>query len=74
MFGREIGRVVGVDSFRVIIELDDSIKGTHKSGYHDIYEVAKINSYVILPIGNEKIVALITRVKSFEENDFEKNK
>lgn len=72
MFSREIGRVVGVDSFRVIIELDDSIKGTHKSGYHDIYEVAKINSYVILPIGNEKIVALITRVKSFEENDFEK--
>ncbi len=72
MFSREIGRVVGVDSFRVIIELDDGIKGTHKSGYYDIYEVAKINSYVILPIGNEKIVALITRVKSFEENDFEK--
>lgn len=72
MFSREIGRVVGVDSFRVIIELDDSIKGTQKSGYHDIYEIAKINSYVILPIGNEKVVALITRVKSFEENDFEK--
>lgn len=72
MFSREIGRVVSVDSFKVIIELDDNIKGTQKSGYYDIYEVAKVNSYVILPIGSDKIVALITRVKSFENNEIEK--
>lgn len=72
MFSREIGRVVNVDSFKVIIELDDNIKGTQKSGYYDIYEVAKVNSYVILPIGSDKIVALITRVKSFEDNEIEK--
>lgn len=72
MFSREIGRVVSVDSFKVIIELDDNIKGTPKSGYYDIYEVAKVNSYVILPIGSDKIVALITRVKSFEDNEIEK--
>ena len=72
MFSREIGRVVSVDSFKVIIELDDSIKGTQKSGYYDIYEVAKVNSYVILPVGTDKIVALITRVKSLEDKEFEK--
>lgn len=72
MFNREIGRIVAVDSFRVIIELTDEIKGTQKSGYHDIYEVAKVNSYVIIPVGSDKIVALITRVKTFEENEFEK--
>lgn len=72
MFSREIVRVVSVDSFKVIIELDDNIKGTQKSGYYDIYEVAKVNSYVILPIGSDKIVALITRVKSFEDNEIEK--
>ena len=72
MFSREIGRVVSVDSFKVIIELDDNIKGTQKSGYYDIYEVAKVNSYIILPIGSDKIVALITRVKSFEDNEIEK--
>lgn len=72
MFSREIGRVVSVDSFKVIIELDDNIKGTQKSGYYDIYEVAKVNSYVILPIGSDKIVALITRVKSFQDNEIEK--
>lgn len=72
MFNREIGRIVAVDSFRVIIELSEEIKGTHKSGYYDIYEVAKVNSYVIIPVGSDKIVALITRVKTFEENEFEK--
>lgn len=72
MFSREIGRVVSVDSFKVIIELDDNIKGTQKSGYYDIYEVAKVNSYVILPIGSDKIVTLITRVKAFEDNEIEK--
>lgn len=72
MFSREIGRVVSVDSFKIIIELDENIKGTQKSGYYDIYEVAKVNSYVILPVGSDKIVALITRVKSFEDNEIEK--
>ena len=72
MFNREIGRVVAVDSFRLIVELSDEIKGTHKSGYYDIYEVAKVNSYIVIPVGSDKIVALITRVKTFEENDFEK--
>ncbi len=72
MFTREIGRVIGVDSFRIIIELNEDIKGSQKSGYHDIYEVAKLNSYVILPVGNDKIVAIITRVKTFEETELEK--
>ena len=72
MFTREIGRVIGVDSFRIIIELNEDIKGSQKSGYHDIYEVAKLNSYVILPVGNDRIVAIITRVKTFEESELEK--
>lgn len=73
MFSREIGRVISVDSFKIMIELDENIKGTHKSGYYDIYEVAKVNSYVIVPIGSNKIVALITRVKTFEDSEIEKS-
>ena len=72
MFSREMGKVISVDSFKVIIELDENIKGTQKSGYYDIYEVAKVNSYVIIPIGSDRIVALITRVKAFEDNEIEK--
>lgn len=45
-FNREIGRVVVVDSFRLIVELSDEIKGTHKSSH---YEVAKANLYIIIP-------------------------
>lgn len=73
MFSREIGRVISVDSFKIMIELDKNIKGTHKSGYYDIYEIAKVNSYVIVPIGSDKIVALITRVKTFEDSEIEKS-
>ena len=73
MFSREIGRVISVDSFKIMIELDENIKGTHKSGYYDIYEIAKVNSYVIVPIGSDKIVALITRVKTFEDSEIEKS-
>ena len=73
MFSREIGRVISVDSFKIMIELDENIKGTHKSGYYDIYEVAKVNSYVIVPIGSDKIVALITRVKTFEDSEIERS-
>lgn len=36
-------------------------------------EVAKVNSYVIIPIGSDKIVALITRVKTFEDSEIEKS-
>lgn len=72
MFGREIGRVKSVDSFKVIVELDENLKGVQKSGYDDIFEVAKVNSYIIIPIGSDMIVALITRVKTFEDGEFEK--
>jgi DNA helicase HerA-like ATPase len=68
---RRIGRVVSVDSFRVIIELDSEIKGPHKSGYYDLYEIAKINSYVIIPVADEKIVAIVTRVKINDETEIE---
>ncbi|MEN6411947.1 MAG: DUF87 domain-containing protein [Veillonellales bacterium] len=71
MFDRNIGRVVSVDSFRIIIELEKDIKTLYKSGYQDIYEIARINSYIILPVGADKIVALITKVKINDETEIE---
>jgi len=73
MSERQIGRVVSVDNFRVFIKLDDNLTTTHKSGLMDIYEVARINSYVIIPVGSDRIVALITRIKMQEEPEFDKN-
>ncbi len=74
MSERQIGRVVSVDNFRVFIRLDDELTSIHKSGLNDIYEVARINSYLIIPIGSDRIVALITRVKMQEETEFDKDK
>ena len=74
MSERQIGRVVSVDNFRVFIRLDDELTSIRKSGLNDIYEVARINSYLIIPIGSDRIVALITRVKMQEETEFDKDK
>lgn len=71
---RNIGRVISVDSFRVYIRLDDDLKSLYKSGYEDIYEVARINSYVIIPIGADRIVAMVTSVRAIDETELGKNK
>ncbi len=66
-----IGRVISIDSFRVVIELDDSVKTLFKSGFNDIYEIARINSYVSIPVGAEKIISMITKVKINDETEFD---
>ncbi|MBW1744861.1 MAG: DUF87 domain-containing protein [Deltaproteobacteria bacterium] len=71
---RKIGKVISVDSFRIFIKLDDDLKSLYKSGYEDIYEVARINSYIIIPIGADKIVAMVTRVKTIDETELTKDK
>tara|TARA_R110002012_G_scaffold99170_1_gene237078 strand:- start:217 stop:2355 length:2139 start_codon:yes stop_codon:yes gene_type:complete len=71
---RNIGKVISVDSFRAYIRLDDDLKSLYKSGYEDIFEVARINSYVIIPIGADKIVAMVTSVRAIDETELGKNK
>ena len=70
---RIIGRVLSVDNYRVFIKIEDALKGSYKSGINDIYEVARINSYLIIPVGADRIVALITRVSMKEELESDKN-
>ena len=72
MSDRKIGRVISVDSFRIVVQLDNDLKSLYKSGFEDIYEIARINSYLIVPVGADRIVALITRVKIQDETEIEK--
>jgi len=74
MSEKSIGKVISVDSFRAYIRLDDDLKSLYKSGYEDIFEVARINSYVIIPIGADKIVAMVTSVRAIDETEIGKNK
>lgn len=70
---RNIGRIVTVDSLSVYVRLDDDLKSLYKSGYEEIYPVARINSYIIIPVGAERIVALVNRVMTREETDLSKS-
>lgn len=70
---RIVGRVLSVDNFRVFIKIEDDLRGTYKSGIEDIYEIARINSYLIIPVGSDRVVALITRVTMKEELEFDRN-
>ena len=66
---RNIGRIVTVDSLSIYVRLDDDLKSLYKSGYEEIYPVARINSYIIIPVGAERIVAMVNRVMTREETD-----
>ena len=63
----EIGRVVGVDTGQISIELNRDLKGMSRSTYEGPQEVGRINSYVIIPVGARRLVAMVTRVVLVEE-------
>ena len=64
---RTIGRVVLVDSYKAIVEIDKDLKSLTKTAFTGTYDFAKINSYVIIPVGSSKIVGMISRVQLTEE-------
>lgn len=70
---RIIGRVLSVDNYHVFVKVKMDLKGAYKSGINDIYEIARINSYLIIPVGADRIVALITRVTMKEEVELERS-
>lgn len=63
----EIGRVVAVDTAQVTIELNRDLKALTRSSYEGAYEIGRINSYVVLPVGARRLVAMVTRVVLAEE-------
>ena len=71
---RGIGHIVTVDSLSVFVRLDDDLKSLYKSGYEEIYPVARINSYIIIPVGADNIVAMVDRVMNREETDLSKTR
>lgn len=58
----EIGRVVSVDTAQVTIELNPDLKALLRTTYEGAHEVGRINSYVALPVGARRLVAMITKV------------
>ena len=63
----EIGRVVAVDTAQVSIELNRDLKGMSRSTYEGPQEVGRINSYIVIPVGARRLVAMVNRVVLVEE-------
>lgn len=70
----EIGRIVAVDTSQVTIELHRELKALTRSTYEGTLEVGRINSYVIIPVGARRIVAMVTRVVLTEESEIKPDK
>jgi hypothetical protein len=70
----EIGRVVAVDTAQVSVELNRDLKALTRSTYEGTMEVGRINSYIIIPVGARRIVAMITRVVLTEESELKADK
>jgi len=70
----EIGRVVAVDTAQVTVELNRDLKALTRSTYEGTLEVGRINSYVIIPVGARRIVAMVTRILLTEESELKADK
>ena len=65
---RKIGRVVKVN-LQALVELLPETSSYAKSSYGGVYAIAAVNSYVILPIGSERVVAVVTGLDMMEEQE-----
>lgn len=70
----EIGRIVAVDTAQITIELNKDLKALIRSTYEGNYEIGCINSYIIVPVGDNRLVAIITRVFLTEDSELKKDK
>ena len=61
-----IGWVAAVDSERLTIELDSGTTGLVKGGLSGILPVGTINSYVTVPAGPTRLVAVVTAIRVSE--------
>ncbi|MEW6406521.1 MAG: DUF87 domain-containing protein, partial [Chloroflexota bacterium] len=63
----EIGRVVAVDTAQVTIELNKDLRSMTRSTHEGVQEVGRINTYVVIPVGAHRLLAMVTRVLIAEE-------
>ena len=57
---RTIGHTVKVKTYQALVELSSDTSSYVKSSYGGLYAIAVINSFVIIPVGSERVVAIVT--------------
>jgi uncharacterized protein len=66
---RTIGRTVRVKTYQALVELATDTSSYVKSSYGGLYAIAVINSFVIIPVGSERVVAIVTGLDMAEDNE-----
>ncbi len=64
---RTIGRTVKVKTYQALVELSPETSSYVKSSAGGLYAIAVINSFVIIPVGSERVVAIVTSLDMAEE-------
>lgn len=64
---RSIGRTVKVKTYQALVELSSDTSSYVKSSAGGLYAIAVINSFVIIPVGSERVVAIVTSLDMAEE-------
>ena len=64
---RTIGRTVKVKTYQALVELAPETSSYVKSSHGGLYAIAVINSFVIIPVGSERVVAVVTALDMGEE-------
>lgn len=58
----EIGRIIGVDTAQIRVELNQVPVDMSRNTYEGAKEVGLIGSYIIVPKGSHRLVGIVTRV------------
>jgi len=64
---RAIGRTVKVKTYQALVELLPETSSYVKSSLGGLYAIAAVNSFVIIPVGSERVVAIVTSLDMAEE-------
>jgi uncharacterized protein len=64
---RTIGHTVKVKTYQALVELAPETSSYVKSSHGGLYAIAVINSFVIIPVGSERVVAIVTALDMAEE-------
>jgi hypothetical protein len=64
---RTIGRTVKVKTYQALVELSPETSSYVKSSSGGLYAIAVINSFVIIPVGSERVVGIVTSLDMAEE-------
>ncbi len=64
---RTIGRTVKIKTYQALVELLSETSSYVKSSSGGLYAIAVINSFVVIPVGSERVVAVVTSLDMAEE-------